>query len=1027
MRRKAFAGLPGAFISLLAFLVLGAIVRGAQPPAAVAVPQIPSSLQDRIARDGHARVIVHLKLATGRHVPEGNLSAAGALTQRNAIAAASTRLLSRLPAGEYRVVRQFTTVGFVVLDVTPNGLAALATAGDDVTAITEDALIRPVQADSVSLVQSDQVWAAGYDGSGTTIAVLDTGVDATHPFLAGKVVEEACYSSTVAGTSQSFCPNGQDQQVGAGSGAPCPLSDCLHGTHVAGIAAGNGSTAGVPFSGVAKGAQLMAVQVFSEILDPTLCPDGTAPCIGAFSSDVISGLERVYAVSSQHTFGAVNMSLAGGSFTAPCDDQPFKPSIDNLRSVGIASAVAAGNDYSASSLGAPACVSSAVSVGSSSMSDELSFFSDVASFLSLLAPGESITSSVPGGGYEAFSGTSMAAPHAAGAFALIKQAVPAASVSAALNALQQTGLPITDDRLFIGGGVTTPRIRIFQALATLTTVTNPVPAATAVSPTHVRAGSAALTLTVTGSGFDAFSVVMWNGTSRPTTAMDTGTLQASISAADLATAGTASVSVFTPAPGGGTSSSLSFTIDPPPTIAISAATVGVGGSETMTLTNGFGGSTDWLALAATGAADTSYLQWIYVGANVTTRTWTVNMPTTPGTYEFRLYLNGVYTRAATSPTVTVSGSLNPAPAITSLSPTQATAGSGAFTLTVNGTGFISSSVVRWNGGNRPTTYVNATTLQAAIAASDIATIGTAAVTVQNPTPGGGTSGTVSFPIGTGPTLTVNATSVAGGSAVTVTLTNGLGGASDWLALAATGAADTSYLQWTYVGAGVTTRTWTVTMPTTGGTYEFRLYLNGIYTRAATSPTVTVNGSLNPVPAITSLSPTQAAAGSNAFDLTVNGTGFTPSSVVRWNGSNRPTTYVSATMLQAVIGASDIATTGTAAVSVQNPTPGGGTSGTVSFAIVTGPTLTVNATSVTGGSAVTVTLTSGLGGSLDWLALAATAAPATSYLQWTYVGAGVTTRIWTVTMPTTPGTYQFRLFLNNGYTLAATSPTVTVSP
>jgi len=187
-----------------------------------------------------------------------------------------------------------------------------------------------------------------------------------------------------------------------------------------------------------------------------------------------------------------------------------------------------------------------------------------------------------------------------------------------------------------------------------------------------------------------------------------------------------------------------------------------------------------------------------------------------------------------------------------------------------------------------------------------------------------------------PALTVNTTSVAGGGSVTVTLTNGVGGSLDWLALAATGAPDTSYLQYTYVGSGVTTRTWTVTMPTTPGTYEFRLYLNGGYTRAATSPTVTV---------------TAAAP----------------------------------------------------------------------------PTLTVNTTTAAPGSQVTVTLTNGAGGALDWIGLAATGAPNTTYLQYTYVGAGVTTRTWTVTMPTTAGTYEFRLFLNGAYTRVATSPTVTVGP
>ena len=75
--------------------------------------------------------------------------------------------------------------------------------------------------------------------------------------------------------------------------------------------------------------------------------------------------------------------------------------------------------------------------------------------------------------------------------------------------------------------------------------------------------------------------------------------------------------------------------------------------------------------------------------------------------------------------------------------------------------------------------------------------------------------------------------------MTVTLTDGLGGATDWLAFAATSASNSGYVQWTYVGGGVTTRTWTITAPTTPGTYEFRLFLNDGFTRAATSPTVTV--------------------------------------------------------------------------------------------------------------------------------------------------------------------------------------------
>ena len=105
--------------------------------------------------------------------------------------------------------------------------------------------------------------------------------------------------------------------------------------------------------------------------------------------------------------------------------------------------------------------------------------------------------------------------------------------------------------------------------------------------------------------------------------------------------------------------------------------------------------------------------------------------------------------------------------------------------------------------------------------------------------------------------------------VTVTLTGSPGGPLDWLALAAVGAPDTSYLQYTYVGAGVITRTWTVPMPAAGGVYEFRLFVGGAYTRGATSAPVTVQAA--PPPTLT-VSTTTAAPGSPITVTLANGAG-----------------------------------------------------------------------------------------------------------------------------------------------------------
>jgi subtilisin len=1015
---------------LRAFIILLLALAATSPSAETPKPDrlVPDNIRARANRDGRVRVLVELKLPAGRHTPEGDLRSFLAISrQRSEILSVFDRLDAKLRRADRRILYRYRTVPYVALEVNAAGLAALEAASTDVAAVFEDQILRPVLADSVPIVQADQAWGAGYDGTNTTIAVLDTGIDSSHPFVAGRVVAEACFSSTTS-FSVSTCPNGTDQQIGLGAAPPCSHPDCLHGTHVAGIAAGNGTLAGQSFSGVARGANLMAVQVFAIVTDPGTC--GAPTCVGAFTSDIIAGLEHVYSLASSLNVASVNMSLGSASaFSAPCDTQPYRPAIDNLRAIGVPTVIAAGNGGSGTALSAPGCISSAVSVGSTDKSNQVSSFSNVAPFLSLFAPGQSIRSSVPGGGFNTFSGTSMATPHVAGAWAILRQAAPTAGVGLILDVLRQTGMPITDTRP-VGVGTTVPRISIFNALQALVPVTHPAPVLTSTSPARLRAGSVAATLTLNGSGFDALSVAYWNGAPKATVVESTTQLKVQITPADLAAGPTGEVYVITPEPGGGTSATVTVPIDPPPSLTPGTTSVAPGTPVTVTLANGFGGSGDWLALARKGSPLTSYFSFTYVGAGVLNRTWTVTMPSTPDQYEFRLFLNHVFTLAATSPPVTVDVSVNPFPAIGSLSPVATQAGGPAFTLTVNGSGFVPSSSVRWNGSPRATTFVNATRLTAAIGAADIAAIGSASVTVVTPAPGGGTSSPATFNA-TGPAaLTVSATSVSPGGSVTTTLANGSGGLSDWMSFALTTAPESSYAQYTYVGNGVTNRTWTVTVPATPGNYEFRYYRNGGYTRAATSPTVVVELSgPQPVPAATSLSPASATAGGPAFNLTVNGTGFAPTSVVRWNGAARSTTFLSATQLRASIAAADIASAGTASVTVFTPAPGGGTSAPLTFTIAQGlpPQLTVSATTVPPGGSVTVTLTNGAGGFSDWLAFAQTTAPNTSYIRYTYVGAGVTTRTWTITAPTTPGSYEFRLFLNDSYTRATTSPTVVVTP
>ena len=428
-------------------------------------------------------------------------------------------------------------------------------------------------------------------------------------------------------------------------------------------------------------------------------------------------------------------------------------------------------------------------------------------------------------------------------------------------------------------------------------------------------------LTVNGTNFVGGSVVRWNGNARATTYVNDTRLTASIPAADIATAGSASVTVFNPAPGGGTSNAATFAINnnPAPTITSLNPASAIAGGPAFSLTvNGAGFVSGSVVRWNGSARPTTYVNGTRLTASISAADIA-----TAGSASVTVFNPAPGGGTSNAATFAIN---HPAPTITSLNPASAIAGGPAFSLTVNGAGFVSGSVVRWNGSARATTYVNGTRLTASISAADIATAGSASVTVFNPAPGGGTSNAATFAINhPAPTITsLNpASAIAGGSAFSLTV-NGAGFVSGSVVRWNGSARPTTYVNGTRLTASIPAAD-----IATAGSASVTVFNPAPGGGTSSAATFAIN---HPAPTITSLNPASAMAGGSAFSLTVNGAGFVSGSVVRWNGSDRATTHVNNTRLTASISAADIATAGSANVTVFNPAPGGGTSNAVAFGV-----------------------------------------------------------------------------------------------
>ncbi len=285
-----------------------------------------------------------------------------------------------------------------VLGTEPTAKAAKRL-GEGIDKLWLDAQVKASLDASVAQIGAPEVWEAGYDGKGVKVAVLDTGVDAGHPDLAGRIAE-----------STSFVP---DEAVQDGHG---------HGTHVASTIAGSGAASQGSRKGVAPGAELLVGKVLNNA--------GRGQ-----SSWIIAGMEWAARSGAK----IVSMSL-GGTATGPSD--VLSETVDELSaSTGALFVVASGNSGPREqTVGTPGIADSALTVGAVDKSDKLAPFSsrgprlgDFAVKPEITAPGVGITAARAAGtamgtpvddNYTAANGTSMATPHVAGAAALVAQAHP---------------------------------------------------------------------------------------------------------------------------------------------------------------------------------------------------------------------------------------------------------------------------------------------------------------------------------------------------------------------------------------------------------------------------------------------------------------------------------------------------------------------------------------------------------------------------------------------------------------------------
>ncbi|HET7679066.1 MAG TPA: S8 family serine peptidase [Xanthobacteraceae bacterium] len=448
-------------------------VRMDGPPAERAAAS--AALLAKARRKPHIRVTVGVRMNLEH---EDRLSAAQARAQADAQRRLEDGVLRRAFGARIpdRVVRYPGFIPFVTLNVGAREVERLLS-DPAVSSIEEPvAAIRGSTSALTSaalLIKALGVWTQGFRGSGWHMAILDTGVAPAHPALSGKVAAQACYSThDPADSKSSLCP-GHLQEVierdSANASKYCRIQGCEHGTGVAHIA-----------TAVAPHAKIIAMQVHTKVADHLQCVAAgltETPCVIAYSDDIRLALFRVYTLRFLR-IAAVNLSIHARAFRAHCDSwvPSVTSAVNKVHQAEIAVVSISGNDGRDGVNSWPGCISNVISVGGTVTTAELDRAwsgSNLSPLTDLMAPGFDLIVAKSPSGTVVTNGTSFAAPHVSGAFALMKgmranRPVGATTappkISEILAALECTGKPVTR------AGVTKPRIDLFAAHDFLTKV-----------------------------------------------------------------------------------------------------------------------------------------------------------------------------------------------------------------------------------------------------------------------------------------------------------------------------------------------------------------------------------------------------------------------------------------------------------------------------------------------------------------------------------------------------------------------------